>query len=344
MDTFKSLNYLAQGDIPYGELPHYKIRSAFPLVHSVADAFYQNFGRARNASCVLSEAVVVSAHYKDCEREAARRLGIDYDKGLTAIERDLVHSKWFEVFNELMDDAQANPEQHLKEGKQIAGRFFWLADRAETMRERLTIPLASTLIHAWTAFETAAGDLWEQSLNTCPEPWAIAALSAEPDTRGESFGALSNFIHDLIVDRETDRPGSLIRRAGKYNLQIFPGIIRAYVAVFGKDAKSLFQKEPFRLLQVLCAIRNLLVHRAGLVDRQFLDAADEFSEEFKHCGIEAPELGRPLAIEGLMVSKLILATSVATAELFKFIEEILQRSVSGSESGRRPRRRKKAKM
>src|SRR5262249_11862997 len=133
--------------------------------------------------------------------------------------------------------------------------------------------MSAMIIGSWTAFETLAGDLWEDCLNARPR-LGIVALGAEPDSKDDEakleqkkrikynlpVWLLREFGYDL-----TRRMGTLLR--GKWDFASRNSAADAYSKVF-KD-QMLDQLFADDNLKWLAATRNAIVHNGSIADSEF---------------------------------------------------------------------------
>jgi hypothetical protein len=204
--------------------------------------------------------------------------------------------------------------------------------------------LTSMVVGAWTAFETLAGDLWIEAVNEFPSE--LAPLTGSPDrihnynpvasftdnTDIEKGGSskpeeeedhaavrssgkkipLSD-LHKLTRGSYeiSDKMGELLLFSGHVQFKTLTDIRLAYSLAFSEKYKK---ARPYGIdeslankgLDALSKVRNLLVHRSGVADRQYL-------RETKHLDL-APklEITKRLVLDGEVTKKLI-DTSVHSA-------------------------------
>ncbi len=140
---------------------------------------------------------------------------------------------------------------------------------------------AAILIGAWTAFETLSTDLW------------IAAVNQRPHTLGHSEPKASDDVvvfqrKSILLDHIRDWDFDLREHMGdaiayKFNFQSLKGIRHAYEKTFPDESTV---NEPLKHpdLWLLSSIRNLYVHRGGIIDVTF-DRNVQSNEELAVLGI-----------------------------------------------------------
>lgn len=150
--------------------------------------------------------------------------------------------------------------------------------------------MSSQLVLCWTAFETLAGDLWEAAINThCPN-----LVSRAWKSKSVSFEVLRDNGFNLA-----NKMGTLLRAHLKNPFQSLNDIREAYQNAFpqgwvsedgfwdNKDVSSTF------------AIRNLIVHRAGVVD-------DKFAKECRSDSrIVCPPIKERFYLDGKLLTELV---------------------------------------
>jgi hypothetical protein len=169
--------------------------------------------------------------------------------------------------------------------------------------------MASLLLGTWTAIENLAADLWVTALNTFPA--GLAELTGTPKRIGKLAGEKSKLSSDEISDgsdlswspedksislREihqqtqgsydlSGKMGSILK--GRFKFTTLKGIREAYSSAFSEKQKkartaSIDSALAEKGLDALSAVRNLIVHKAGIADA-------EYEEKVKNIPI-APQL------------------------------------------------------
>ena len=127
--------------------------------------------------------------------------------------------------------------------------------------------LASHITATWTIFETLAGDLWEAAMNGHPS--GLSDLHGKPSsssgqTEGKSIplSQLEKYRYDL-----TDVMGTVLRE--KFNFTVLDSVRDAYSMAFHKHSKKIEAAIMDKSLDALNKVRNLIVHKAGIVDKRY---------------------------------------------------------------------------
>lgn len=188
---------------------------------------------------------------------------------------------------------------------------------------------SSLLLGTWTAFEAMAADAWEQAVNAHPKTlselkgnWkqrfrraasTLSAVQASPElavleSKQVPLGLLQKYQYDL-----RSAMGSLLRP--RFSFDRLDGIREAYGSAF-PETPRLDKALSDESLDALSALRNLLVHRAGIVDSEYLRKA-------KSLKLPQATLGMPVTLDGDVVMNLIGPAINASNELLSSVDEWL---------------------
>jgi hypothetical protein len=184
--------------------------------------------------------------------------------------------------------------------------------------------MSSILLGAWTAFEVLTEDLWVACLNVRPR-LGILAFNADIEP-GDSadvvdqkqrqiFRAQAWQIREYRYDL-TNHMGDLLR--DKWGFTKREKAFEAYAKVFEEDESSLKSIFSDVKLRSLCAVRNLIVHKAGVVDNDFIRSvkSDQLLNHLKK--------DDRLAVNGDMVVGLVIAAFAGGKKLIAFTSEWLK--------------------
>ncbi len=209
------------------------------------------------------------------------------------------------------------------------------------------------IVACWTAFETLAGDLWVAAVNAQPSPLAMLSGSRTRISKGKGKRSdEAKFSPDESNAPQDDKEvslsdimrlsrgtydishcmGSLLKRRFKFTS--LSGIRRAYGAAF--DPKR--QRELTEVLDgvladssfdALSAVRNLIVHKSGVAD-------DDYLEDMKSAPA-APKLtiGQRLSVSGRLVCDLIGPVTKQSVALLRAVDAWVA-AAGGRSSGREP--------
>jgi hypothetical protein len=167
--------------------------------------------------------------------------------------------------------------------------------------------LSSCLVQSWTTFETLVTDTWVAALNMHPR--GLSNLTGgkvktgkDDDRKSVSLALLQRYNYDL-----SNSMGSLLR--SKYGFDSLNGVRTAYRDAFG-DVKSIHDPLADPALDALNAIRQVLVHRSGIADEEYVSKVANLPL--------APQvrIGDPLLLDGEVTAALLFAgRSIALAFL-----------------------------
>ena len=200
-------------------------------------------------------------------------------------KEDAFQSKWLELFRAEIDKRSLRQSANVERALEREFRDgIATAEMMGTMRPThigLEALLTAHLTGTWTAFETMCGDLWEAALNAHPE--GLAHLNGSPSRRKNVYAK----------DRSSDRPqqtqpkmvsldliashgfsvqnrmGTILRERFAFNK--LSGIREAYCRAFDKRSSRIDSALGDTSLDTLSAVRNLLVHQAGMPDQEYLN-------------------------------------------------------------------------
>lgn len=289
----------------------------------VVAAYSENVRRLQHHINLLALAVAFALRF-----EHDRCLAVQEVKGsLVPIEdsdtdRDAINKKFNIIFREnnrelnkrirQAGDDQLSPTvlQELSEGLRILSQ---LAATLGAMRIGAPEMLASFITATWTIFETLAGDLWEAALNG--HPANLAKLKGKKNRiRGATRSSLQGVpvpydrgngegksIPLSQVERYkynlSDKMGTILRE--KFKFDRLDCIREAYSVAFYNAADEVDAALTDKALDALSQTRNLIVHRAGVVDRHYYDQTTKLPLAPKG------EIGAPILLDGELTEALV---------------------------------------
>lgn len=193
------------------------------------------------------------------------------------------------------------------------------------------------VINMWTVFESMAGDLWEASLNTHPQ--RLAALSGsrrriggrtaprpvsdgDDDGKSINLNVLQKYGYDV-----SKAMGTVLRSKGKVGFTRLSDIREAYSVAFSDDANDIDKVLEDNALDAISAVRNLLVHKAGMVDEEFLQRSKAIPY------LPRLSLGDKLQLDGDIVKKQIEPVIRLSVSLLQAVDAwIVRNTKSGTAS------------
>lgn len=166
-------------------------------------------------------------------------------------------------------DAEFDDPDIAASNLKTAGVLLNILIPEEPIKSSTQALLKSAITASWTAFECLATDIWVETLNARPIDLAqhvLTKIESNEQTDGINkrtiqVGLLAKHGFDLRSSM-----GTLLKQ--QFDFTGISGMNKAYTAAFGAsvDMKNILDIE---ILQLLEAIRNLLVHRGGIIDETF---------------------------------------------------------------------------
>jgi hypothetical protein len=194
-------------------------------------------------------------------------------------------------------------------------QFSELLDKVEDWRHAVKLIKQTLLVHAWTGLESSAKNIWIAAVNSRPMALGHKSFSSLQDDQREA-GFTSKMIQvGLIAKYGFDLRQSLgTILSERFDFTSVDGINRTYQGAFGMDS-ILSQGLLEGTLVKLEKTRNLLVHRAGIVD-----------DTYKRTTQCDQESGTELDVSDADLDIFISASLKATINLFKFADNYLASS------------------
>lgn len=173
--------------------------------------------------------------------------------------------------------------------------------------------LLAYLVQAHTAFETFAGDLWEAAVNIHPQVLAELKGSKSPqDSKTIKLDVLQRHGYDL-----TGKMGTILRDGGKVQFDSLRGIREAYSLAFGADCDAIIKPLQHESLTITAALRNVIVHRAGIADADYVNQTNG-----KALAPQASR-GESVFIDGGTLSNLLGAAYPHVIAMFEAVDDWL---------------------
>lgn len=178
-------------------------------------------------------------------------------------------------------------------------------------QDTLETLLKSILIQMWGNIEVMLGDLWELVLNE--HPYHLSGLLGNDSEKQISLSLLEKHKFDL-----SKTMGTLLK--GKFTFTVLVDIKKAYSAAFRDDGESIQQHLASDSLRGLSAVRNVLVHRGGILDENFMKGSSKIAEldEIRSYGV-----GGSLFLDGITLKNLIDPALKSSVDVIKSVDEWL---------------------
>jgi len=138
-------------------------------------------------------------------------------------------------------------------------------DESSNIKEGITRMYFSMVMTAYAAFETLAGDLWEEIVNLSPRNYR-----GDPQI---SFEQIREVKYNL-----SGKVGSFLRSASKVDFQSLPKIREAYGLIGTGKPSNYGTAISDPRLSVTAAVRNLIAHKSGVVDSKFIALLAEIKD------------------------------------------------------------------
>ena len=197
----------------------------------------------------------------------------DYVRNYVALHRLSTES--------LTPEDLANIREH---GAVVVNKWTYAHPR---LRAGVRAVLLSQITLAWTAIEMLAADLWIAAVNERPNPLATNfARSVQHKAQDKSIPltALAKYgDHDFNLQRMM---GRILHDEKKVDFTSLESTAFAYEKAFGRRFAAL-DSDDLKLLEL---VRNLILHRAGIVDPDFIDRiADKGLAAHPFCAAAKPK-------------------------------------------------------
>lgn len=143
---------------------------------------------------------------------------------------------------------------------------------------------SSLVIHGWVVFETLSEDLWEAALNA--HPITLAALNGKTTVAFDDLSRNGFDVHHKMGTILKDKKKEVSFRA-------LTDIQSAYELAFTKQGTPILEVLKRPRLRQASAVRNLLIHKRGIVDQEFLKQTAGIADlPAVACGEKFPLNGR----------------------------------------------------
>ena len=174
--------------------------------------------------------------------------------------------------------------------------------------------LKSVLVQIWGAIEVMAGDLWEGALNEHPNHLAeLHGKDNQPSTKTVPLSILNEHQFDL-----SKRMGTVLK--DHFRFTVLDGIQSAYLRAFYSDGIEIEKAVKSQSLKALALTRNLLVHKAGVVDSVFLKEGSGIPSLSSFCACGLKHL---IFVDGETTRNLVDSAILSSESLIKSVDEWL---------------------
>jgi hypothetical protein len=230
----------------------------------------------------------------------------------------------FQQYNNRIVEAYKDPikrDDFLKDAMERGAGIAVSIVRTPAAESAFEFAFMSYLTSAWTAFETMAGDLWEAALNE--HPIGLADLQGKKRDKKSSNPSSNNEVSenkklvklDLLRSHNWDtknKMGTILKE--KFAFTTLGGIREAYASAFHKDFDDIDTFIFNESLDRLSALRNVIVHKGGIADSEYVRRAKDFS------ALPQTKAGEKVILDGKMVADLIADVIVECAGLAQKVD------------------------
>jgi hypothetical protein len=305
-----------------------------PKVREVAEAFLNNVVRVVKSVRSPIEMVMWSSALQSWNDQAS----VEVFGHFEATEGPL-EAQNREAFKRIQAKDLADLEDHdfLTERLLRSAWNLEILQKHEQISTGVAAALAGMVTGTWTIVEVLVGDLWETALNA--HPVQLAELKGKPpasmprpkrpfmafalpegDKKATPKLVRLDYLQAHGYDL-SDRMGTVLRE--KFNFQVIQGIREAYVQAFDDSHTAVRDAILHPCFTALAASRNVLVHRVGIADEDFMDT-------FEHCdalraALPDSEVGKPLTLTGPTVKSLVHPAIEQCDTLIRAVNEVIGR-------------------
>jgi hypothetical protein len=306
---------------------HQNIRTT-PALAGVVSAYRENIERLISISempLMIAKAATVSQHFSaKASLELFKSLEVPADR----------QKEWSGRVAEMANAMSAVERSHFHEhARMMTENFFQGSDDLKRSAESI---LSGIAVGAWTAFETLAGDLWRDVINS--HPHGLSDLKGRTKKRQRQNTPLPTTpVLEPLKNRTTDDEdektipiallqkynynlhgsmGTLLRK--RFNFTALSGIRRAYYLAFHEDNADVDAAIDDKSLDALAAVRNLIVHRASRCDEEYQQKADRLPN------IPQLSLGDKMQLDGEIVNRLLSGSIKSSVNLISSVDKWVQ--------------------
>jgi hypothetical protein len=297
-----------------------------PQLQPIAQAFIRNMNRVRGLGS-LSINLMSVAMVNECARMQAlfnKKINPDDPRIIFghAHYDDALFSEVNEERKRLIDNwIKAYPTKEAFEvsiaAKTTYNMNIILDENKEEGWSAIQATMAAMLIGLWTAFESMAQDAWINAVNTCPSPLADNVMSA-PDSALKAGNQSKSLSYSHFISSGFDfrrSMGNLLFSEKKVDFQQLKSIRAAYKVAFASELEPIFEQHDTELFR-LETVRNLFVHKGGIIDRKFIQRMGN-EPDFQDT------LEKPLYVHGEYVATKAKMVAACSTQLIQAIDKWL---------------------
>lgn len=205
----------------------------------------------------------------------------------------------------------------------VQGMNVIIESNKEQAWDAVQATMAAMLIGLWTAFESLAQDTWIAAVNVKPVPLAQRVLDPRLQKGDQSKSISWKVISSAGFNLEKSM-GTILLRERKVDFQSLENIRDAYKAAFAGEFESIFDSHNVELFR-LETVRNLFVHKGGIIDDKFIKRMGD------EPGFKEKE-GHSLSVDGEYVANKANVVSVCSTQLIQAVDKWLSENPSDKEN------------
>ena len=276
---------------------------AAPELLRIAKVFIRNMNRVRGIAIFPIQAIAAATTNECARMEAMVNKSIPFhDPRITFGDANYDEKLAEEVNDErvriINDWHKSDPDfERYVLNVGINGLNQIAAGIGDPMHEAMQASMSAMLIGLWTAFESLSQDTWIVAVDARPVPFAQRVLDPGADLKGGDQSKTVSW--KVISGAGFDLRGSMGRvlvRAKKVDFQQLESIRAAYKIAFAGELEKIFESYN-NDLSLLEAVRNLFVHKGGIVDEKFVNRVQNIPRA------KGAEIGKAANVNGKFVSQ-----------------------------------------
>ena len=228
--------------------------------------------------------------------------------------KNKIQPETIEAQNQLNEFIKAkfkeNTKQHSEDGRKLLNTIRSKMPYIEGAIRTLAL---NSLVNTWTIFESASKEIWIYLLNNYQDKFLNDVLESKgvSEVEGISGKLVSISFLGKYGFNINGKLGEIL--VNKYDFTSCSGIRKAF-ADFDKTKKDQFEFLNDQFLFQLEILRNLIVHKAGLIDDVYLN----------RCSIPNQTIGKRVIIDIEAYSNLENAVILAMVSLLKICDQLIK--------------------
>lgn len=203
---------------------------------------------------------------------------------------------------------EENKKYHSEEGRELLSR---LRSKSPYIEEAIRIQALNSLVNVWTVFESTSKEIWMSILNNYQDKFVNNIIESKTDEDVEGIIGKSISInllgkYNFNVNKKL---GNIL--SGKYDFTSCSGIKKAFIDLDRTQKDSLNFLDESNLVKFE-NLRNLIVHKAGIIDDLYI----------KKNALPNESLGKKIIVNTGEYQTYIQAVISPIIKLFEFSDSI----------------------